>query len=112
MRNLYDVNLLTKFVIWYQGRLGGFKVANNLLGTRPALLQFWSLAIRISANFMCFRNVVRRILKLQNCERFDPTDSFTILECHKLSIDSSWPHKVRWIERLKNCKRVLWSFFD
>ena len=36
---------------------------------RRTLSQFWSFAIRRSANFLQFRIVVRRILKLQNCER-------------------------------------------
>ena len=48
---------------------------------RRTLSQFLSLKIRISPNFMLFRNVVRRILKLQSCERVRrarPTDRFTI----------------------------------
>ena len=36
--------------------------------TQPALSQFHSLEMRRSANFMLLRNVVRRILKLQNWE--------------------------------------------
>ena len=32
-------------------------------------VQFYSLMIRRSANFTLFRNAVRRILKLQKCER-------------------------------------------
>ena len=37
--------------------------------TRPVLSQFQILKIRRLANFMHFRNIVRRIVKLQNCER-------------------------------------------
>ena len=37
--------------------------------TRRAPSQFWSLKICGSTNFIYFQNVVRRILKLQNCER-------------------------------------------
>ena len=37
--------------------------------TRRTLSQFQSLAIRRPANFMKFRNVMRRVLKLPNCER-------------------------------------------
>ena len=41
-------------------------VHNNAL---PVLSQFLSLKIRRLAMFVLFRNVARRILKLQNCER-------------------------------------------
>ena len=37
--------------------------------SRRTLSQFQCLMIRRSASFMQFKNVVRRILKLQNCER-------------------------------------------
>ena len=40
--------------------------------TQQTLSQFCSLKIRGATNFMQFRNVVRRILKLQNCERDRP----------------------------------------
>ena len=36
---------------------------------RPTLSQFWSRKIRRSGNFIKFRNVDRRILNLQICER-------------------------------------------
>ena len=42
---------------------------NGQLAARPALSHFSWLEIRRSANFMKFGNVVRRILKLQSCEK-------------------------------------------
>ena len=36
------------------------------MNARPTFSQF--LSLRKSANFMYFRNVVRRVLKLENCE--------------------------------------------
>ena len=37
--------------------------------TRRTFSQFQSLKIRRSANFMLFKNIARRILKLQKCEK-------------------------------------------
>ena len=38
--------------------------------TWPNTSQFWSLSITRLTNFMLYRNVIRRILKLRNCEIF------------------------------------------
>ena len=40
-----------------------------LLTSRPALLQMYSLEIPLAIDFLLLENVVRRLMKLQNCER-------------------------------------------
>ena len=51
--------------LWIMRYLNGLA---QLALSRPDLLQFIILKIRLPANFMSFSNVVPRILKLQNCE--------------------------------------------
>ena len=54
-------------------------------GTRLNILQFWSLKIRRLVNFMKFKSVVRRILRLQNCEMFGRArnDRYPRRPCHE-----------------------------
>ena len=68
------------------GRVGMFS-ADEI--PRPALSQFWSLNIRRSANFMEFRNVVRRILKFQNYERVGRDSTLFFMPSSKICFDKN-----------------------
>ena len=81
-------DLIKSHAFWWLYRMHKAQTASyeviSLFVVRGALSQFNSLKIRQSTSFMLFRNIVRRILKLQICESSSGQDQSPGYEPHIL----------------------------
>ena len=89
------------FFPWITVRLDDLKTETEYSLSRPALSQFQSLTIRKSTNLMKFERVVRRIWKLQSCQRVGQAAAFSHPQrqdyCLKVSSEALIPvNLISW----------------